>query len=66
MSKEARINAKAELVRWHLDYECTESEAEWLDYRYTLRQLKNILSDIDRTDWNGKKEASFLGNLRKH
>lgn len=58
--------AMTELIREYLDYEVTESQAEYLEYRYTYNQLKAVLDNIAMTDWTGKKEASFLGNLKRH
>ena len=59
-------NAMANLVAWHLDYTCTDEQAEYLDYRYTYSQLKRILGDMDVSDWDGRKERRFLGELKKH
>lgn len=60
------MTKKAQMVQWTLDYNCTESQEQYLEYRYTDNQLQRILGDIEISDWDGRKERTFLGNLSKH
>lgn len=66
MNRTELAKAKAQLVWDILDYNCTESQADYLNNRYTYKQLKGILGDISYSDWNGRKERAFLGALNKH
>ena len=54
-----------EMVKWVTDYECTEKQAQYLEYRYTLNQLKDILGKIE-LEWGDRNERAFLGELNRH
>ncbi len=61
-----RAELKAKMIWDVTDYNLTETQTEYVDYRYTYKQLKRILGEIETQDWNGRQERAFLGDIAKH